>query len=66
MTSGLPSGAGVGFFVTEFELNIPKNADAMMSFVFTEPLGQLYRARLFVNGWMMGKRNANVGYVSLH
>jgi len=35
----------------------------MLSFTFEEPLGQPYRAFLFVNGWMMGKRVANLGLV---
>ncbi|KAF8958808.1 glycoside hydrolase superfamily [Flammula alnicola] len=47
MSSGLPNGAGVGFFVMTFDLNI-QGIDAMMSFT----------ACLFVNGWMMGKRVA--------
>lgn len=52
---GLPSGgAGVGFFVTTFDLDIPRGLDAMLSFEF-EPLGQPYRAILFVNGWHFGK-----------
>ncbi|TFK34230.1 glycoside hydrolase family 35 protein [Crucibulum laeve] len=62
LSSGLPNKAtGVGFFVTTFKLNIPKGIDAMMSFTFEEPLGQPYRAVLFVNGWMMGKRVGNLG-----
>ncbi|KAF8886209.1 glycoside hydrolase superfamily [Infundibulicybe gibba] len=45
---GLPgSAAGVGFFVTTFELNIPQGFDAPMSFVFEEPFGQPYRVMLF-------------------
>ena len=55
LSNGLPSGnAGVGFFVTTFDLNIPKDTDVIMSFEF-EPLGQPYRAILFVNGWNFGK-----------
>ncbi|TEB20124.1 glycoside hydrolase family 35 protein [Coprinellus micaceus] len=62
LASGLPEqAAGVGFFVTKFALNIPQGLDAMFSFEFEEDLGQLYRAYLFVNGWMMGKRVANLG-----
>lgn len=62
LSQGLPDdAAGVGFFVTTFELNIPEGLDAMLSFTFEEPLGQSYRAILFVNGWMMGKRVANLG-----
>jgi hypothetical protein len=62
LSTGLPGGsAGVGFFVTTFTLNIPAGIDAFMSFTFEEPLGQDYRLYLFVNGWMMGKRVANLG-----
>jgi len=62
LTLGLPNRqAGVGFFVTTFDLDIPRGIDAMMSFTFGEQLGQPYRAYLFVNGWMMGKRVGNLG-----
>ncbi|KAF9561800.1 glycoside hydrolase family 35 protein [Agrocybe pediades] len=62
LASGLPNNAaGVGFFITTFKLNIPKGLDVMLSFTFEEPLGQPYRAFLFVNGWMMGKRVGNLG-----
>jgi hypothetical protein len=61
LSAGLPdAGAGVGFFVTTFPLNIPTGFDVMMSFTFDES-NQPYRAFLFVNGWMMGKRVANLG-----
>ena len=61
LSAGLPEGvAGVGFFVTTFPLNIPPGFDVMMSFTFDES-SQPYRAFLFVNGWMMGKRVANLG-----
>ncbi|KAF8074062.1 glycoside hydrolase family 35 protein [Lyophyllum atratum] len=62
LVQGLPnSAAGVGFFSTTFKLNIPKGFDVPMSFTFQEPLGQPYRALLFVNGWNMGKRVGNLG-----
>ena len=62
LSAGLPNGAaGVGFFVATFPLNIPAGFDAMMSFTFDDNT-QPYRALLFVNGWMMGKRVANLGY----
>jgi len=62
LSQGIPnSAAGVGFFVTNFTLNVPQGIEAMMSFTFQEPLGQPYRALLFVNGWMMGKRVGNLG-----
>ncbi|KAJ7885789.1 glycoside hydrolase family 35 protein [Mycena olivaceomarginata] len=62
LAMGLPgSSAGIGFFVTTFMLNVPAGIDAFMSFTFDDPLGQDYRLYLFVNGWMMGKRVANIG-----
>ncbi|KAF9524253.1 glycoside hydrolase family 35 protein [Crepidotus variabilis] len=62
LSQGLPnSAAGVGFFVTTFKLDIPRGLDAMISFTFIEPFGQPYRAFLFINGWMMGKRIGNLG-----
>ncbi|ESK87049.1 glycoside hydrolase family 35 protein [Moniliophthora roreri MCA 2997] len=57
----LDAEAGVGFFVTTFELDTPCGIDIMMSFVFEEEFGLPYRALLFVNGWMMGKRVGNLG-----
>ncbi|KAF9039430.1 glycoside hydrolase family 35 protein [Hymenopellis radicata] len=54
------SKAGVGFFVTTFDLNIDGH-DVAISFTFKENFGQSYRASIFVNGWMMGKRVANLG-----
>jgi len=63
LSVGLPgSSAGVGFFVSTFNLNIPEDQDVFMSFNFDNgTLGQPYRAYLFVNGWMMGKRVGNLG-----
>ncbi|KNZ71656.1 putative beta-galactosidase C [Termitomyces sp. J132] len=62
LIEGLPdSKAGVGFFVTTFNLTVTQGSDVPMSFTFEEPLGQPYRALLFVNGWMMGKRVGNLG-----
>lgn len=64
LSTGLPNrAAGVGFFVGTFPLNIPAGFDVMLSFTFDDESIQPYRALLFVNGWMMGKRVANLGYV---
>ncbi|KDQ50498.1 glycoside hydrolase family 35 protein [Jaapia argillacea MUCL 33604] len=61
LSAGLPnSAAGVGFFVTTFDLDTPQGFDIMMSFTF-DNTSQPYRAYLFVNGWMMGKRVSNLG-----
>ena len=67
ITDGLPNdAAGVGFFVTTFDLRIPSSLDAAISFLFdggSTATVQPYRAILFVNGWMMGKRVGNLGLV---
>lgn len=59
LSAGLPSGgAGVGFFVTTFDLDLPAGTDPQFSFVFDGGVGksgQAYRALLFVNGWKFGK-----------
>ncbi|KAJ7758802.1 glycoside hydrolase superfamily [Mycena maculata] len=51
---------GVGFFRTTFTLDLPAGYDIPLSFVFDSAVGQ-YRAQLYVNGWQMGKRIANLG-----
>ncbi|KAJ3728073.1 galactose-binding domain-like protein [Lentinula guzmanii] len=62
LSAGIPSSeAGIGFFVANFNLSMPQGYDIPMSFTFLEPLGQPYRVYMFVNGWMMGKRVANLG-----
>ncbi|KAI0693625.1 glycoside hydrolase superfamily [Cerioporus squamosus] len=68
LSEGLPSGgAGIGFFVTTFDLAFPKDTDGFVSFQFEDEDSQPYRALLFVNGWMFGKastgfkRVANLG-----
>lgn len=60
LSSGLPGNkAGVGFFVTSFDLDVPAGVDALMSFVFDDGEATLpdqeYRAFLFVNGWKFGR-----------
>ena len=68
-SQGLPGdNAGVGFFVLTFDLKLPPDTDVPLSFVFDDGVGQTgspYRALLFVNGWMMGKRVADLGYLCL-
>ncbi|KAJ7479689.1 glycoside hydrolase family 35 protein [Mycena latifolia] len=51
---------GAGFFRTTFTLDLPKNYDIPLSFVFDSAVGH-YRAQLYVNGWQLGKRIANIG-----
>lgn len=56
LSEGLPGGnAGIGFFVTTFDLSFPKNTDVFLSFQFETENTQPYRALLFVNGWNFGK-----------
>jgi Beta-galactosidase jelly roll domain len=67
ISEGLPHGSsGIGVFRTEFVLKIPDGYDAPMEFVFEDAWDgeSAYRALIFVNGWMMGKRVANLGYVT--
>src|SRR5258706_15704954 len=47
-------------------LKIPDGYDVPMEFVFDDARDgtPAYRALIFVNGWMMGKRVANLGYVT--
>ncbi|TFY68957.1 hypothetical protein EVJ58_g705 [Rhodofomes roseus] len=59
LSEGL-SGPGIGFFVTTFDLSIPQETDAMLSFHY-DTSNQTYRALLYVNGWNYGKRVANMG-----
>ncbi|OJA15263.1 hypothetical protein AZE42_10788 [Rhizopogon vesiculosus] len=61
ISEGLPNAtAGVGFFVTTFDLSVSEGLDVPMSFTFDDT-SQPYRAQLYVNGWMMGKRVSNLG-----
>ncbi|KAE8454333.1 hypothetical protein EG329_005258 [Mollisiaceae sp. DMI_Dod_QoI] len=59
--------AGVGFFTTTFELDMPVGWDVPLSFVFNgtnngnERIGANYRVQLFVNGWQFGKYVNNLG-----
>ncbi|KAF2034960.1 beta-galactosidase precursor [Setomelanomma holmii] len=68
VTEGI-SGPGIGFFATEFDLNIPKGYDIPLSFAFTNGTSNstsgsstpAYRVQLYVNGWQYGKYVSNVG-----
>ena len=61
--------AGIAFFATEFDLNLPSGYDIPLSFTIpntttTTPSGSAvpaFRAQLFVNGWQYGKYVNNVG-----
>lgn len=54
------STAGIGFYSTSFDLNLPEGYDIPMNFVFNQTgehteTGQNYRCQLFVNGYQFGK-----------
>ncbi|EJD44926.1 hypothetical protein AURDEDRAFT_64886 [Auricularia subglabra TFB-10046 SS5] len=51
---------GVGWFRTTFKLSMPVGVDIPLAIEFSSTKGQ-YRAQLYVNGWQMGKRIANLG-----
>jgi hypothetical protein len=68
VTDGI-SAPGIGFFATEFELNVPSGYDVPLSFTFTNATASgaggssvaAYRVQLYVNGWQYGKYVSNVG-----
>ncbi|KAH7414044.1 beta-galactosidase precursor [Phaeosphaeria sp. MPI-PUGE-AT-0046c] len=61
VTDGIPA-PGIGFFATEFTLNVPAGYDVPMSFTFTNGTsGAAIRAQLYVNGFQYGKYVSNVG-----
>lgn len=55
--------AGIGFFTSSFNLNVPEGYDVPLSFVLNQTSkaatskndGQNYRCQLFVNGYQFGK-----------
>ncbi|KAL4787125.1 beta-galactosidase [Aspergillus varians] len=58
---------GVGFFVTEFDLDIPAGYDVPISVVYTNSTKEgssdpsKLRSQLFVNGWQFGKYINHIG-----
>ncbi|KAK2768275.1 hypothetical protein FQN54_000128 [Arachnomyces sp. PD_36] len=55
------SGAGVGFFSTSFDLNVPDGWDWPIYFTFGSEEPSNYRVQLYVNGYQYGKYVSNVG-----
>lgn len=57
------TGAGVGFFTTNFTLNIPNGYDVPLAFTFenTTVPTPAYRAQLYVNGYQFGKFISGMG-----
>lgn len=54
VTEGV-NGTGVGFFATQFDLDIPKGWDVPLDFAFANVSAANYRVQLFVNGYQFGK-----------
>jgi len=52
--TGLRS-AGVGFYATSFQLDLPAEYDIPIEFVFHNTTAPTYRVQLFVNGYQFGK-----------
>ena len=46
--------AGVGWYRTTFNLNLPENSDVPIGIDIDDPTPLPYRALIFVNGWQMG------------
>ena len=68
------SSAGIGFYTTNFDLNVPDGYDVPMSFVFNGTAtnvsaatskGRNYRCQLFVNGYQFGKYGQLITYIIL-
>ncbi|KAF7187452.1 putative beta-galactosidase A [Pseudocercospora fuligena] len=68
-TEGLTA-AGVAFYATTFDLNMPEGYDIPLSFSFSNSstttsengtLATAYRAQLYVNGYQFGKYVHNIG-----
>ncbi|KAL1960822.1 hypothetical protein VTO42DRAFT_5805 [Malbranchea cinnamomea] len=57
------SGAGVGYFTTSFDLDIPKGWDVPLYFTFANntETPSSYRVQLYVNGYQFGKYTSNIG-----
>ncbi|CAJ2501142.1 Uu.00g039950.m01.CDS01 [Anthostomella pinea] len=60
--------AGIAFYATGFDLDLPAGYDIPLSFVFANASASdsvnastAYRAQLYVNGWQFGKYVHNVG-----
>ena len=70
VTDGITA-PGIGFFATEFDLNMPSGYDIPLSFTFSNGTSSgngtsgssvaAYRVQLYVNGWQYGKYVNNVG-----
>ncbi|KAF2178184.1 glycoside hydrolase family 35 protein [Zopfia rhizophila CBS 207.26] len=57
-------GAGVGFFTTSFDLDVPKGWDVPLELVLNGGKienGTSFRMQIFVNGWQIGKYVSNLG-----
>ncbi|KAL7275683.1 hypothetical protein RUND412_001370 [Rhizina undulata] len=53
---------GVGFFKTDFTLNLPTGYDIPLAFTFTNSTATFnFRSQLYVNGYQFGKYVNNVG-----
>lgn len=64
-TEGI-SGAGVAFYTTNFDLEIPVGYDIPLAFEFTNTTASdgrptQFRSQLYVNGWQFGKYVNNIG-----
>ncbi|KAI9042941.1 glycoside hydrolase family 35 protein [Aspergillus affinis] len=52
---------GVGFYTTQFDLDVPKGWDVPLYFNFGNSTEAAYRVQLYVNGYQYGKFVSNVG-----
>lgn len=61
ITTGL-SKAGIGFYRTTFSLDVEDGYDVTFSLDFADE-DEPYRAEVWINGWQMARRVANLGCV---
>ncbi|KAK7686364.1 hypothetical protein QCA50_010588 [Cerrena zonata] len=56
------NGAGVNFYRTTFDLNLPRGFDVPIRLTFTpSDITSNYRVQIFINGWQFGKYTNNIG-----
>ncbi|KAI0339557.1 glycoside hydrolase family 35 protein [Trametopsis cervina] len=61
LTDGV-KGAGVNFYRTTFDLDLPPNTDVPIRLSFTpSPVSSRFRAQIYLNGWQLGKYINNLG-----
>ncbi|PSR75734.1 hypothetical protein PHLCEN_2v8918 [Hermanssonia centrifuga] len=62
LSGGGVKGAGVNFFRTTFDLDLPPATDVPIRLSFTPSnISSNYRVQIYLNGWQLGKYINNFG-----